>query len=115
MFAPGAPPSSLLTGSIWRNAYDGPPAASIAARSLFHVAVAVTTPLFWFRSREAGLMHLDRDDLGSAQVADDHVRELVELRLGVAHRQVLDVERRHGQVARVRDHSDLAQDRALDE
>ena len=98
MLPPGSPPSWSLTGSIWRNWYVGPPAASMAAISMSSVTVASTTaslvaPLLSWISSSATMS-------GDREVVDDQAGEVVELRGGSPRVEVLDVEGRDGELVR---------------
>jgi hypothetical protein len=46
MLPPGAPPSALFWGLIWRNSYCGPPAARIASTNACHESLASVVPSF---------------------------------------------------------------------
>ena len=72
----------------------------IAATSFASVRSAATTPLF---GGAVVVLHLlDRDHVGRLQVVRRSGREPVELRLRVARREVLDVERRDRELVRAR-------------
>ena len=77
----------VVTGSIWRYSYVGPPAAWIAAISMFQVTEASVTAVF---GRAVVVLDLlDREDVRRAEVVHDQVR--VPRERAVGRVEVLDV------------------------
>ena len=74
MLPPGAPPSWSSTGSICRYWYVGPPAAAIAAISVFQVTSAATTGLAVPPGDAVVVLDLlDGDDVRRLEVVDQRV------------------------------------------